>query len=42
MWKELSWIELAGVVGRAFGAAVLCAATTAVLMYPVVAPLIVR
>lgn len=39
MWKDTSWIELVGVIGRTAGAVALCLAATAFLMYPVVGQL---
>lgn len=39
MWKNVSWTEIAGVIGRTAGTVMLCLATTAFLMYPVVGQL---
>lgn len=41
MYKHVTWTELVGVFGRAFGAVALCLAATVFLMFPVVAALMV-
>lgn len=40
MWKNVSWMDLIGMIGGALGAAALCVGATAVLMYPVAAQLL--
>lgn len=42
MWKNVSVIEMVGVIGRTAGGVALCLAATAFLMYPVLGQLMVR